>query len=52
MPLLPSTLLTRERIDGFFLDQNESDAVYLDDVVFQDLSVDDKEALRTHGYYG
>ncbi|CAG8144510.1 unnamed protein product [Penicillium nalgiovense] len=37
---------------GFFLDQNESDAVYLDDVVFQDLSVDDKEALRIHGYYG
>ncbi|OGE49358.1 hypothetical protein PENARI_c022G03868 [Penicillium arizonense] len=37
---------------GFFLDRNESDAVYLDDIMCQDLSVDDKEALRSHGYYG
>ncbi|KAJ6065264.1 hypothetical protein N7444_000917 [Penicillium canescens] len=37
---------------GFFLDRNESDAVYLDDVVFQDITFDDKEALRAHGYYG
>jgi hypothetical protein len=49
---LLSTILTRARIDGFFLDRNESDAVYLDDIMCQDLSVDDKEALRSHGYYG
>ncbi|KGO73283.1 Exosome-associated factor Rrp47/DNA strand repair C1D [Penicillium italicum] len=37
---------------GFFLDQNGSDAVYLDDIIFQEFTADDKETLRSHDYYG
>lgn len=36
--------------DGFFLDHNESDSVFLDDIIFSDLTSDDMEALRSHEY--
>lgn len=39
-------------LDGFFLDQNESDAIYLDDIVFRDLTPSDKDELELQQYYG
>lgn len=39
--------------DGFFLDQNESDCIYLDDIVFRDIASPDKqEELWMNQYYG
>ena len=38
--------------DGFFLDENESDAVYLDDIVFRFLSPADQDELKLQQYYG
>ncbi|CAG8233725.1 unnamed protein product [Penicillium salamii] len=37
---------------NFFLDRNRNDAIYLDNVIFQELTSDDKETLRSHGCYG
>lgn len=39
-------------IDGFYLDENGSDAIYLDDIVFRDLTASEKEELRRYQYYG
>lgn len=38
--------------DGFFLDTNFSDALYLDDIIFQDLTPSEVEDLKNEGYYG
>ncbi|KAJ5333114.1 uncharacterized protein N7506_006897 [Penicillium brevicompactum] len=35
---------------GFFLDRNDHDAIYLDDIILPDLNSDDVEGLRSHGY--
>ncbi|KAJ5884995.1 hypothetical protein N7495_009505 [Penicillium taxi] len=38
---------------GFFLEKNNSDCIYLDDIVFRDLNSPDKqEELRLNQYYG
>ncbi|KAJ5296674.1 Complex I intermediate-associated protein 30 [Penicillium atrosanguineum] len=38
---------------GFFLEQNESDCVYLDDIIFRDItSADKREELALNQYYG
>lgn len=39
-------------IDGFYLEENESDAVYLDDIIFRDLSPSHREELSLQQYYG
>lgn len=38
--------------DGFFLDQNTCDAVYLDGIIFQELSPADQAELKQRDYYG
>ncbi|GES65398.1 ribosomal N-lysine methyltransferase [Aspergillus terreus] len=38
--------------DGFYLDKNESEMLYLDDIIFQDLSPDLHEELNFQQYYG
>lgn len=38
--------------DGFFLNENESEAIYLDDIIFQDLSPILQEELNHQQYYG
>lgn len=40
------------RLDGFFLDHNDSEAIYLDDLVFRDLNDSQLEELRLGHYYG
>jgi hypothetical protein len=37
---------------GFYLDGNESEVLYLDDIIFQDLSPDLHEELNYQQYYG
>lgn len=40
-------------IDGFFLDVNEADSIYLDDIVFGDIpSAEQQEELWLNQYYG
>lgn len=40
-------------LDGFILDKNESDCIYLDDIVFRDITTPDKqEELWLNQYYG
>lgn len=40
-------------VDGFFLDKNGSDCIYLDDIVFRDIASPDKqEELQLNQYYG
>lgn len=40
-------------LDGFILDKNESDCIYLDDIVFRDITSPDKqEELWLNQYYG
>lgn len=40
-------------IDGFFLDVNEADSIYLDDIVFRDIhSAEQQEELWLNQYYG
>lgn len=40
-------------IDGFFLEKNESDCIYLDDIIFRDITSPDKrEELSLNQYYG
>ena len=39
-------------VDGFFLDDNSSEAIYLDDIIFQDLDPSQKEELELQQYYG
>jgi hypothetical protein len=46
----PSTLLIS--VDGFYLDSNQSEALYLDDVIFQDLNPSLQEELNLQQYYG
>ncbi|OKL63442.1 hypothetical protein UA08_01982 [Talaromyces atroroseus] len=38
--------------DGFFLEENESDALYLDDIIFKDFTAAEKEELIFERYYG
>lgn len=38
--------------DGFFLDDNESEAIYLDDIIFLDLNSSQQEELNLQQYYG
>lgn len=41
------------RLDGFFLEHNESDCVYLDDIIFRDItSADKREELALNQYHG
>ncbi|KAE8131589.1 hypothetical protein BDV38DRAFT_275810 [Aspergillus pseudotamarii] len=37
---------------GFFLDNNESDSIYLDDIIFQDLTITDKKELVHQDCFG
>ncbi|RAQ52614.1 ribosomal N-lysine methyltransferase [Aspergillus flavus] len=37
---------------GFFLDKNESDSIYLDDIIFQDLTITDKKELVHQDCFG
>lgn len=40
-------------LDGFFLDENSSDCIYLDDIIFRDITSPDKqEELWLNQYYG
>jgi hypothetical protein len=57
--VLPSSSLRRTdilpslSIDGFFLDVNEADSIYLDDIVFRDIhSAEQQEELWLNQYYG
>lgn len=38
--------------DGFYLDVNESDALFLDDIIFKDLTFAEIEELIQQRYYG
>lgn len=40
------------RKDGFYLETNESDALFLDDIIFKDFTVAEKEELIHQRYYG
>ena len=40
------------RKDGFFLDENECEALYLDDIIFRDLDPSAQEELNLQQYYG
>lgn len=47
------TLMELMCLDGFFLEKNESDCVYLDDIIFRDItSADKREELALNQYYG
>jgi hypothetical protein len=48
---LNDQLLTQP-IDGFCLDDNESDAIFLDDVIFRELSKSEKDELNMQQYLG
>ncbi|OJJ83430.1 uncharacterized protein ASPGLDRAFT_74880 [Aspergillus glaucus CBS 516.65] len=37
---------------GFFLDHSQSDAIFLDDIVFQDLTAAEQEELKLYDLYG
>jgi hypothetical protein len=37
---------------GFYLDSNQSEALYLDDIIFQDLNPSLQEELNLQQYYG
>lgn len=39
-------------LDGFFLDNNESDCIYLDDIIFRDIDPWEEEKLHACQYYG
>ena len=39
-------------LDGFFLDQNESEVVYLDDIILHNLNASDQDELKHREYYG
>lgn len=38
--------------DGFYLDENESETLYLDDIILKDLSTSLQEELEFQQYYG
>lgn len=38
--------------DGFFPDDNPSDAVYLDDIILQQLTENEKDSLELRQFYG
>ena len=38
--------------DGFIPDHNPHDAIYLDDLVFKNLTVSQREELKMRGLYG
>lgn len=40
------------RKDGFYLETNESDALFLDDIIFKDFTIAEKEELIHQRYYG
>lgn len=52
IPIQRSPKPTYICIDGFFLDENDSEAVYLDDIILQDLDASQQEDLYLHQYYG
>ena len=41
-----------EKLDGFFIDENPYDAIYLDDIIFRDLIAADNRELEKLHYYG
>lgn len=49
-PCVVSAQLTCE--DGFFLDKNDCETIYLDDIIFRDLSPSLQEELNLQQYYG
>lgn len=53
LPLIMLINLPSFRIDGFFLDENEADSIYLDDIVFRDITTaGQQEELWLNQYYG
>lgn len=38
--------------DGFFLDENDCETLYLDDIIFRDLSPSQQDELYHQQYYG
>lgn len=50
--LIYSGALSNTTIDGFFLDENDCEALYLDDIIFQDLSPSLQDELYHQQYYG
>ncbi|KAE8373187.1 hypothetical protein BDV26DRAFT_297168 [Aspergillus bertholletiae] len=45
-------LFVEYTVDGFFLDKNESDSIFLDNIIFQDLTATEKQELVHQGCYG
>lgn len=41
-----------KKLDGFFIDENPYDAIYLDDIIFRDLTAADNRELEKLHYYG
>lgn len=39
-------------LDGFYLDTNASETLYLDEIILQDLNASKQEELEFHQYYG
>jgi hypothetical protein len=53
IPFLIAQIRLTYPVDGFFLEKNESDCVYLDDIIFRDItSADKREELALNQYYG
>jgi hypothetical protein len=50
LPCFDAILTSYE--DGFFLDVNESDAIYLDDIVYTELTAAHKKELLSRQLYG
>lgn len=46
------SILTLILSDGFYLDENASEALYLDDIIFKDLDPSLREELKFQQYYG
>lgn len=44
--------MLNQKLDGFFIDENPYDAIYLDDIVFRDLTAADNRELEKLHYYG
>jgi hypothetical protein len=40
------------KTDGFFLDHNKFDAIYLDEIIFGQLTTAEKEELNSQQFYG
>ena len=44
--------IANSETDGFFLDDNDSDAIFLDDIIFRELTRQEKEELNIQQYFG